>query len=189
MAVIPLGAKSPPPSCSLPAASLSEWAFSSPPIWPCSGGVCRAVSVAGKRGGLLPHHFTLTTILCGGLFSVALSVTALAVPRSYLAPCPWSPDFPQVNRRSDQPATARLLTVSNIARRDAGVTRLSQLRPSRSTVRASTLPRRSDLRRWAYVSSIQYESHTGSAHHDGAYTRRATARGCRRPGHLPRVAS
>jgi hypothetical protein len=76
VAVIPLGAKSPPPSCSLPAASLSEWAFSSPLIWPCSGGVYRAASVAGKRGGLLPHHFTLTTMFRGGLFSVALSVTA-----------------------------------------------------------------------------------------------------------------
>ncbi len=48
---------------------------SSPPIWPCSDGVYRAASVTGKRGGLLPHRFTLATILCGGLFSVALSVT------------------------------------------------------------------------------------------------------------------
>ena len=54
--------------------------FSSSPIWPCSGGVCRAASVTGKRGGLLPHRFTLTTMFCGGLFSVALSVTACELP-------------------------------------------------------------------------------------------------------------
>src|SRR5712691_10212636 len=45
-------------------------------IWPCSdwGLPCHACYQA--RGGLLPHRFTLTLGLKGGLFSVALSVAS-----------------------------------------------------------------------------------------------------------------
>ena len=41
-------------------------------------GVCHAVAARAERGALLPHHFTLTSLLreIGGLFSVALSVTS-----------------------------------------------------------------------------------------------------------------
>src|SRR6185437_92915 len=68
------------------------------------GGVCRAAAVAGQRGALLPHRFTLTATDTqrgrGGLFSVALSLrpTPLARnrPRRTLSGTvrPWSPDFP-----------------------------------------------------------------------------------------------
>jgi len=67
------------------------------------GGVCRAVSVAGKRGALLPHRFTLApairnapwrSVLCG---TVPEAFAAFAAtPRRMLSGtvCPWSPDFP-----------------------------------------------------------------------------------------------
>ena len=44
------------------------------PIWSCSrlGLHCRLR--CRTRGGLLPHHFTLTTQMHGGIFSVALSL-------------------------------------------------------------------------------------------------------------------
>jgi len=66
------------------------------------GGVCRAAAVAGKRGALLPHRFTLTAAKTlrsrGGLFSVALSLRPArkGAPRRTLSGtvCPWSPDFP-----------------------------------------------------------------------------------------------
>src|SRR5690242_1041111 len=44
------------------------------------GGVCRAASVTGDTGELLPHRFTLTAGARGtggGLFSVALSLGSL----------------------------------------------------------------------------------------------------------------
>ena len=65
------------------------------------GGVCRAAAVAGERGALLPHRFTLTAAKTlrsrGGLFSVALSLRpARKPPRRTLSGTvrPWSPDFP-----------------------------------------------------------------------------------------------
>ena len=59
-------------------------------------GVYHAAAIAGARGGLLPHLFTLPA--SGGLFSVALSL-GLARKRfpSRVLPgivFPWSPDFP-----------------------------------------------------------------------------------------------
>jgi DNA-directed RNA polymerase subunit alpha len=54
------------------------------------------------RWALTPPFHPYPRFREGGLFSVALSVTGLAVPRRYLAACPWSPDFP----RSSNPATA-----------------------------------------------------------------------------------
>ena len=44
----------------------------------------------------------------GGFFSVALSVTTRAVPRNYLAACPWSPDFPRKCDSRDRPASVHL---------------------------------------------------------------------------------
>ena len=45
-----------------------------PPIWPCSGRGLPRTWRHRQTGELLPHLFTLTPILRGGLFSVALSV-------------------------------------------------------------------------------------------------------------------
>ena len=48
------------------------------------------------RGGLLPHHFTLT--VAGGIFSVALSVALLllAVSQRHVLRCPDFPLFFQI---------------------------------------------------------------------------------------------
>src|SRR3989449_8746699 len=63
-------------------------------IWPCSdwGLPCHACYQA--RGGLLPHRFTLTLWIKGGLFSVALSV-ALRRPGVTWQSALRSSDFPQ----------------------------------------------------------------------------------------------
>ena len=63
------------------------------PIWPCSdwGLPCRVRY--RPRGGLLPHHFTLTR-KPGGVFSVALSV-ALRRPGVTWQSALWSSDFPR----------------------------------------------------------------------------------------------
>ena len=62
------------------------------------GGVCRATECCHRRGALLPHPFTLTgpTTEVRGLrrFAFCCTFRGLAPPRRYLAPCPWSPDFP-----------------------------------------------------------------------------------------------
>jgi hypothetical protein len=54
------------------------------------------------RWALTPPFHPYPRFREGGLFSVALSVTELTVPRRYLAACPWSPDFP----RNRDPASA-----------------------------------------------------------------------------------
>src|SRR6185437_10907450 len=92
---------------SLPAASLllatlrvgmDGVGHTSPPIWPCSdwGLPCRRC--CQRRGGLLPHRFTLTLIRpfgrMGGLFSVALSV-ALRRPGVTWQSTLWSSAFPR----------------------------------------------------------------------------------------------
>ena len=66
----------------------------SPPIWPCSdwGLPCR--SCYQKRGGLLPHHFTLTPLAQGGLFSVVLSVASRRPGVTWQSAL-WSSDFPR----------------------------------------------------------------------------------------------
>ena len=76
-------------------------------------GVYHAVTIAGARGGLLPHLFTLTSqmrpitaLFAGGLFSVALSLRLFSqnqsegFPRRKLSGIvfPWSPDFPPLLR-------------------------------------------------------------------------------------------
>jgi hypothetical protein len=76
-------------------------------------GVCRAASVTRKRGGLLPHHFTLTLMEnhSGGLFfcgtDPSLSFYARR-PEIIWRSALWSPDFPRyaiigMSRPSDQP--------------------------------------------------------------------------------------
>ena len=73
------------------------------PIWPCSGWGLPCRHCCQRRGGLLPHLFTLArSAACatavGGLFSVALSVSARQAARSpgvTWQPAQWSPDFPR----------------------------------------------------------------------------------------------
>ncbi len=60
-------------------------------------GVYRAAAVAGARGGLLPHRFTLAAACRGGFFSVALSLRSRDTPSGRTLSgivFPWSPDFP-----------------------------------------------------------------------------------------------
>src|SRR6185436_5605112 len=59
----------------------------SPLTWPCSSWGLPCHSCYHERGGLLPHRFTLTMVIYGGFFSVALSVVMilLMTPRCYLA--------------------------------------------------------------------------------------------------------
>ena len=67
-----------------------------------------------KRGGLLPHHFTLTTTASrgGGIFSVALSVGATLRPhrpgvtRSSVLRCPDFPHSPQTTGSRGDPVHA-----------------------------------------------------------------------------------
>jgi len=57
-------------------------------------GVCPAAPVTRRAGELLPHPFTLTRGVSGGLLSVALSAgrPAWDFPQR---PALWSPDFPR----------------------------------------------------------------------------------------------
>jgi len=70
------------------------------------GGVCRAAAVAGARGGLLPHPFTLACTpdepdAIGGLLSVTLSVASRrpGVTRHHVL---RSPDFPRTGPAADR---------------------------------------------------------------------------------------
>src|SRR5690606_24677701 len=68
------------------------------------GGVCRAAECCHRRGALLPHPFTLTGTAFGAAlrrFAFCCTFRGLTPPRRYLAPCPWSPDFPPRVTRSD----------------------------------------------------------------------------------------
>ena len=97
--VIPLGAQSPTPSSSLPAASLIEVGRLSLPIWPCSrwGLPCHAVT--SRAVGSYPTFSPLPVPTTGHrrLFSVALSVatTSSIRPGVTWQRALWSPDFPR----------------------------------------------------------------------------------------------
>jgi hypothetical protein len=71
--VISLGMRSPAPSSGLPAASLIAEDCCSPLIRPCSNWGLPCRSRCRERGGLLPHHFTLTpltrgrSVFCGAI--------------------------------------------------------------------------------------------------------------------------
>ena len=70
------------------------------------GGVYLATDCYQPRGALLPHHFTLTRRLSGGMLSVALAVGSRP-PGVTWRPALWSPDFPPPASRdanSDCPA-------------------------------------------------------------------------------------
>ena len=72
----------------------------SPHIWPCSNWGLPCRRRYRRRGELLPHRFTLTTLASGGLFSVALSVANDS--RQTRPGVTWqsvhrSPDFPRIS--------------------------------------------------------------------------------------------
>ena len=78
-------------------------------------GVCRAVAVAGARGGLFPRRFTLAAASRGGLFSVALSLG--------LRGCPLPRPEVIRHRCSMEPglsSNARLSAIASAATRPAG---------------------------------------------------------------------
>src|SRR5688572_2026090 len=99
-ATIPLGLASPQASGSLPGRragrALRRLSSSRPSLFGLApDGVCHAASGCPSRGALLPHHFTLASVLrrFGGLLSVALSVGSRR--REVISrPARWSPDFP-----------------------------------------------------------------------------------------------
>src|SRR5437867_10881880 len=70
----------------------------SPLIWPCSDWGLPCHRCYQRRGGLLPHLFTLTRIglatSMGGVFSVALSV-AFRRPGVTWQSTLWGSDFPR----------------------------------------------------------------------------------------------
>jgi len=59
------------------------------PIWSCSGWGLPCRFCYHKRGALLPHHFTLTSL--GWRYTFCCTGRGLAPPRRYLAPCPAEP--------------------------------------------------------------------------------------------------
>src|SRR5687767_11580866 len=83
----------------------------SPPIWPCSdwGLPCRRCYQ--RRGGLLPHRFTLTLHALSrgpaGRSTLCCPVRRLSAPRRYLAVCPAELGLSS-KRPCDRPATITL---------------------------------------------------------------------------------
>lgn len=97
--------------------------FRRPPLFGLApGGVCRAAAVAGARGALLPHRFTLASRPDGADPGGVMAVCSLwhcpwGCPRRALPGTvfPWSPDFPH-------PATFRQLRGAAVQPPDPGVT-------------------------------------------------------------------
>jgi hypothetical protein len=114
--VICLGWPLPATSSGLPAAPLPPCGVrigvghTSPPIWPCSdwGLPCRRCYQ--RRGGLLPHRFTLTLLTsreAAGRSLLCCPVHRLSAPRCYLAVCPVELGLSS-KRPCDRPATITL---------------------------------------------------------------------------------
>ena len=104
--IISLGSASRPTSNDLPG---GPWRGSSPalPIWSFTGWGLPCQPCHQDCGALLPHHFTLTcketSLLAGGIFSVALSLASRPVAVGN-HPDPKSPDFPPGGRTSERPS-------------------------------------------------------------------------------------
>jgi hypothetical protein len=77
-----------------PTRGLSGPGRTSPPIWPCSswGLPCHGLFPA-VRWALTPPFHPFPP--CGGWSVLCGPIRRLAAPRSYLAACPWSSDFPR----------------------------------------------------------------------------------------------
>ena len=117
-------------------------------IWSCSGWGLPCHRCHHRRGALLPHLFTLTSrphgrtprrwrdphpadarrfVFCG-------TFRGLTPPRRYLAPCPWSPDFPPPRVEA---ATARSTPAAHSVTRERHV---SSARPCRSDTHRRLAP-------------------------------------------------
>src|SRR3954453_5238293 len=111
--VICLGWPSPATSSSLPAAvplpvrARDRCGHTSPLIWPCSDWGLPCHRCCQRRGGLLPHRFTLTQRLPAGRSVLCCPVRRLAAPRRYLAVCPVELGLSS-SRPRDRPATIAL---------------------------------------------------------------------------------
>jgi hypothetical protein len=104
--VICLGWPSPATSSSLPAACPVGVGHTSPLIWPCSDWGLPCHRRCRRRGGLLPHRFTLTQRLPGGRSVFCGPVRRLSAPRRYLAVYPV--ELGLSSRRRMAPATITL---------------------------------------------------------------------------------
>jgi len=74
------------------------------PIWSCSrrGLPCRRVLPPTRCALTAPFHpYRPPRTRQLRRFAFCCTFRGLASPRCYLAPCPWSPDFPPRRRRSD----------------------------------------------------------------------------------------
>src|SRR4051812_45898914 len=69
------------------------------PIWSCSARGFACHRRYRRRGALLPHLFTLTSVSQGGIFSVPLSVR-LPCPGVTRRAALWSSDFPPTSALS-----------------------------------------------------------------------------------------
>src|SRR4051794_38571766 len=111
--VICLGWPSPATSSSLPAAvplplrARDRCGHTSPLIWPCSDWGLPCHRCCQRRGGLLPHRFTLTQRSPAGRSVLCCPVRRLAAPRRYLAVCPVELGLSS-SRPRDRPATIAL---------------------------------------------------------------------------------
>src|SRR3954454_10257194 len=111
--VICLGWPSSATSSSLPAAvplplrARDRCGHTSPLIWPCSDWGLPCHRCCQRRGGLLPHRFTLTQRLPAGRSVLCCPVRRLAAPRRYLAVCPVELGLSS-SRPRDRPATIAL---------------------------------------------------------------------------------
>jgi hypothetical protein len=116
--VICLGWPSPATSSSLPAACAVGVGHTSPLIWPCSdwGLPCRRC--CQRRGGLLPHRFTLTRRLPAGRSVFCGPVRRLSAPRRYLAVYPL--ELGLSSSASQRPRPSRSASGGNIVDRRAG---------------------------------------------------------------------
>ena len=104
--VICLGWPSPATSSSLPAACPVGVGHTSPLIWPCSDWGLPCHRCCRRRGGLLPHRFTLTQRLPAGRSVFCGPVRRLSAPRRYLAVYPL--ELGLSSRRLAAPATITL---------------------------------------------------------------------------------
>ena len=113
--VICLGWPSPATSSSLPAACPVGVGHTSPLIWPCSDWGLPCHRRCRRRGGLLPHRFTLTHRLPDGRSVFCGPVRRLSAPRRYLAVYPV--ELGLSSRRPRRSRPSRSTSARNITRK------------------------------------------------------------------------
>src|SRR5262249_50413807 len=112
-----------------------------PPIWSCSAWGFPCLRRRRRSGALLPHHFTLTRLAPGGIFSVALSVASPRLAVSEHA-ARGSSDFPLPRRRGSDH-----LKLSGRQRHCTASTAISRIRFFSCRGRPLCLPSGSDTAR------------------------------------------